>query len=196
MEFQFGQHFGGGQDRVGVFTDAAGHLQQNPVDFRLFFVQQPDQFVILLDGFEGFDKNRLPAGTRAVDYALHPSFLFNFHGDNEPLAADRNQFVLQCAAFGKTPQIAAQRFLNQPFLLFDLSPDARQFRRRAVVECAIRQDFVAEETQELGKILNRQGERCDRRPLRTHCGGRLFHNLAPFGGAVYEQNDVADLRRL
>ena len=94
LEFEFGQDVGGGQDRVGVFSDLARHLQQDAMDLGLLFIQQADQFVVLLDGFERLDKDGLSAGTGAVNYALHAAFLLDFYRDDETLAADGDEFVL------------------------------------------------------------------------------------------------------
>ena len=107
LEFKFGQDLRGGQDRVRVFSDVARHLQQDAMNLGLFFIQQADQFVVLLDGFEGLDKYCLSAGTGAVDHALHAAFLLDFDRDHEALAADGDQFVLHGAAFGEFPQVAA-----------------------------------------------------------------------------------------
>jgi hypothetical protein len=58
-----------------VFADAAGHLQQDAMNLGELLVEQADEFVVLLDGFERLDVNGLAAGAGAVDYALHAAFL-------------------------------------------------------------------------------------------------------------------------
>ena len=70
------------------------------MDLGLFFVQQANQFVVLLDGFQRLDKDGLSAGTGSVDYALDAAFLLDFDGDHEAFAADGDQFILHGAAFG------------------------------------------------------------------------------------------------
>ena|SRR5664279_4735012 len=99
------------------------------MDLGLFFIEQPDEFVVLLDGFERLDEYGLSAGTGAVDYALDAAFLLDFHRDDETLAADGDEFVLDGAAFGEFPQVAAQRFLDLTLLLLDLTANAVQFGR-------------------------------------------------------------------
>src|ERR1700722_9094727 len=108
------------------------------MNLRLFFIHQADQLVILLDGFKRLDKNRLPAGTGAVYNSLHAAFLLDFHRDHKALAANRDQFVLNRSAFGKFPEISAQRFLNLPLLLLDLAANAAELWRSAIIQRSIR----------------------------------------------------------
>ena len=112
LQLQLRQHVDGLQNRVGVFPDPACHLQQDAVDLGQFVIQQPHQFVVLFDRLQRLDKYGLPAGTGAVDDALHPALLLDFDRDNEAFAADRDQFILHRAAFRQPSQIAAQRFLD------------------------------------------------------------------------------------
>ncbi len=193
LEFEFGEDVGGGQNRIRVFADLARHFEQDAMDLGLFFIQQAHQFVVLLDGFERLDKDGLSAGTGAVHHALHAALLLDFYRDDKALAADGDQFVLHGAAFGKFPQVAAQRFLNLAFLLLDLTANAAQLGRRAIVERAVGQNLVAERTQEAGEILNAGGKRGHGGPVGAHRGGRLAHNFTPFGSAVGDQHNVANL---
>ena len=77
------------------------------MDLGLFFVEQADELVILLDGFERLDENGLPAGACAVDYSLDAALLLDFDGDHEALAANGDQLVLHGATFRQTAEIAA-----------------------------------------------------------------------------------------
>ena len=162
------------------------------MDLGLFFIQQANEFVVLLDGFEGLDKDGLSAGTGAVDDALDAAFLLDFHRDHETLAADGDQFILHGATFGEFAKVAAQRFLDLPFLLLDLAANAAQFGRSAIVERAVGQNLVVERAQEDGEILDAAGERDDGGPIGAHRGGRLTHDLAPLRGAVGDEDDVAN----
>src|ERR1019366_4279711 len=193
LEFEFGEDVGGGQDRVGVFSDVARHLQQDAMNLGEFFIQQAHQFVVLLDGFERLDKNGLSAGTGAVHDALHAALLLDFHRNHKTLAADGDQFVLHGPAFGEFPQVAAQRFLNLTLLLLDLTANAAQFGGSAVVESAVGQDLVAERAQEGGEVLDAGGKRGYGGPLGAHRGGRLTHDFAPLGSAVGDEDNDADL---
>ena len=163
------------------------------MDLGLFFIEQAHQFVVLLDGFERLDEDGLTAGTGAVHYALHPALLLDFDGDHKTLAADGDQFVLHGAAFGEFPQVAAQRFLDLTLLLLDLTPNAAQFGRSAIVERPVRQDLVAEPAQEVCEILDAGGKGGDGGPLGTHGGWRLTHDFAPLRSAVGDEDNVADL---
>ena len=90
-----------------------------------FFFQQAHQFVVLFDRLQRLNEDRLPAGARSVDYALHAAFLLDLYGDDETFAADGDELVLHRAAFGEAAQISAQRFLNRAALPFDLAANAR-----------------------------------------------------------------------
>ncbi len=158
-----------------------------------FFIQQADQFVVLLDGFERLDEDGLSAGTGAVHYALHAAFLLDFDRDHETLAADGDQFVLHGSAFGEFPQVAAQRFLYLTLLLFDFTANTAQLGRSAIVERAVGQDLVVERAQEGGEILDAGGKRGYGGPLGAHRGWRLTHDFAPLGSAVGDEDNVADL---
>src|ERR1700689_3110923 len=70
------------------------------------FVEQADEFVVLLDSFEGLDVDGLAAGAGAVNYALDAPFLLDLDGDDEAFAADGYEFVLPGAAFGEAGEIS------------------------------------------------------------------------------------------
>ena len=162
------------------------------MNLRQFLIEQPHQFVVLLDGFEWLDEDRLPARTRAVHHTLHAAFLLDFHRDYKTLAANGYEFFLHRAALGQPAQISAQRFLNGAPLLFDLAADARQLRRGLVFQSSIGLDFVAEETQKFGEVDNLLRERAYSAPVGLHIRGRMQRNLAPLGRAVDQQNHVAN----
>ena len=60
-----------------LLAEARGHLQQDAVNLALLVFQQADEFVVLLDGFEGLDEDGLAAGAGAVNDALHAAFLLD-----------------------------------------------------------------------------------------------------------------------
>src|SRR6185369_8963195 len=104
------------------------------------------QFVVLLNGLERLKEDGLSARTRPVYHALNSSLLFGFNWDHEAFPANRDQFILNRAAFGQTPQVAPQRLLDQPPLFLDLTPDATQFRRSAVIQGSVGLDLVSKRT--------------------------------------------------
>ena len=127
---------------------------EDAVDLALLVFEQADEFVVLLDGFQGFDEDGLAAGAGSVDDALDAAFLLGFHGDDEAVAADGDEFVLQGAAFGEAAQIAAQRVLDGAVLPFDFAADGGEFGRGVVVEGAVGRELVGEEAQERGEVLD------------------------------------------
>src|ERR1700686_2127820 len=119
------------------------------MNLRLFVIEQAHEFVVLFDGFERLDENGLPAGTSAVNHALHAALLLDLDGNDEALAADGDQLILHRAAFGQTPQVCAKGILNPTALLFDLAANPRQFSRSMVFQRAIGLNLVAKISQEL-----------------------------------------------
>ena len=142
----------------------------------------------------GSTKTVWPLELAAVDDALHAALLLDLDGDDEALAADGDQFVLHGAAFGEAAEIAAQRFLNGAALLLDLAADAGEFGRGVVVERAVGLNLVAEVAQELGEVGDAGGELRRRRVHSDlHGGRRAERDLAPLGGAIDDEDDVANL---
>ncbi|HEX7157499.1 MAG TPA: hypothetical protein VF214_00685, partial [Edaphobacter sp.] len=86
-----------------------------------------------------------------------------------------------------------QRFLNCAALFFDLAPDAREFGRRFVFQCAIGLDLVAEVAQELGEVreLSRQGINFD--PLRSHRCWGMEGDFTPLCSAIDNNDYVANV---
>lgn len=94
------------------------------MDFGLLFIEETDQVIVLLDGFDGLDKDGLPARAGTVHHPRNSALLLDLHGDDEALAANSDEFVLQGAALGEPAQVAAQGILNGSFLLVDVAADA------------------------------------------------------------------------
>src|SRR5579883_2750172 len=181
-----------GADGAGALCDAASHFQQDAVDLGLFFVEEANEVVVLLDGVERLDEDGLSAGAGAVYDAGDAAFQLDLDGDDEALAADGDQLVLHGAAFGETAEVATQRLLDEAFLLFDVAADAGELGRGLVVEGAVGLDLIAEGAEDIGEVLDGGGESRNGGP-RFHGGGRAEHDLAPLGGAVDDEKDVADL---
>ena len=122
------------------------------MNFGLLVIQQAHQFIVLFDGFEGLHEDGLAAGTCSVDHALDAAFLLDLDGDDKAFAADRDQLILDGAAFGEAAEVSTQRFLYRPSLLFDFAANAGQFGRGVVFQRSVGLDLVAEKSQELGEI--------------------------------------------
>src|SRR5579872_5704445 len=193
LQFQFGEDFHRGRNRFRILADAASHFEKNAANFSLFLIEQANEFVVLLDSFQRLDKNRLPAGTCAVNHALHAALLLDLHGNHEALAADGNQLILNCATVGQPAQIALQRFLNSAPLLFDFATNAREIRRRAIFEGSVGVNFVAEKSQKIGEIEYARSQSANAVPLRSHAGWGVKCYLAPFLGAIHDANDAKNL---
>src|SRR5580698_10762258 len=162
------------------------------MNLSLFFIEQADQFIVLLDGLERLDKNGLSTGAGAMNYALDAPLLLDLHRDYETLAANGDQFVLNGAAFGEPPQVAAQRFLNLATLFFHLAADAREIGRSFVVQSAVGENLVAETAQELGEIDNAGRKLGHGGPSHFHRRRWVQGNLPPFRGAFDERNHITN----
>ena len=194
LQFQLGQRFHRSQQRVGLLAQTRGHLQQDAMNLRLLVVQEPHQIVVLLNRLQRLDENGLAAGRRSVRHSLHAPPLLDLHGDDEAIAANRDQLFLHGAAFGEPPQITAQRFLDGALLLFDVAANARQLRRSFVVQRTVGKNLVAEVAQqgrEVGDVLESSLHRL---PTFGDIRRRVKGDLAPLGGAVGHQQQVANLQ--
>src|SRR5580704_5377760 len=90
LQFQLGERFGGRENLIRMLADAARHLEENAMNLGEFIVEQPYQFVVLVDGFERLNKYGLAAGTRSVNHALHAAFLLDLYRNHEALTAYRD----------------------------------------------------------------------------------------------------------
>ena len=62
MGFDFGEDAGTEVDHYGVFAESVRHDDEDAVDFGLLFVEEADEFVILLDSFKRLDEYSLSGG--------------------------------------------------------------------------------------------------------------------------------------
>src|ERR1700732_2949870 len=97
-------------------ADEAGEGDEDAVDLGLFFFEQADEFVVLLDGFERLDVDRLPGRAGAVDDPGNFALLLGLDGDDEAVAADGDEVILSLAVAGEPAQGGAQGLLDDPLL--------------------------------------------------------------------------------
>src|SRR5713101_2400975 len=76
------------EDGLRLLADAPSHLQQDAVNLRQFFVEQPYQFIVLFNRLQGLDEYGLAARTGSVHDALHAAFLLNLYGDDKAFPTD------------------------------------------------------------------------------------------------------------
>src|SRR5215471_11182835 len=88
LQFQFRQNLLRVNNPGRPLSDSPRHLQQNAAHLGLFFFYEANQFVVLLDRLEGFDKHGLPAGARTVHDAVDAPLLFGLDRNHETLAPD------------------------------------------------------------------------------------------------------------
>ena len=178
---------------VGLLAEARSHFKEDAVDLALFIFEQADEFIVLLDGFQRLDEDGLAAGAGPVDNTMDATFLLGLDGNDEAVASDGDQLVLQRVAFREAAQIAAQRVLDGAALLFDLPANGGQGGRGVVIESSVRREFVGEIAKQRREILDGCAELLDGGPGLTHCLRRMRGGFAPLGSAVNEEDDVAKL---
>ena len=96
---ELGEDLGGGNEGVGVLADGAGHADEDAVDFGLLLVEEAEEFVVGLDGLHWLDEDSLAGGGRAVDDAGDAAAEFGLDGDDEAIAAEGDDLVLDSAGF-------------------------------------------------------------------------------------------------
>ena len=165
--FDFGEDGGAEMDGGGVLAEGAGHGDEDAVDLGLFFVEEADEFVVLLDGFEGFDEDGLAGGRRAVDDAGDVALELGFDGDDEAVAANGDEVVLGAAAFAEAAEGFAEALFDGAVLAFHGAADAAEFGGGVVVEAAVGFDLAAEQAEERGEVVvgGAGGERGDAGPV-------------------------------
>jgi len=151
--FYFGEDGCAEVDGGGVLAERAGHGDEDAVDLGLLFVEEADEFVVLLDGFEGFHEDGLSGGGGAVDDAGHLAFELDFYRDDEAVAADGDEVFLAGAAFAEAAEGSAEAVFDGAMLALHGAADAAKFGGGVVVEAAVGFDLAAEETQKRGEVV-------------------------------------------
>src|SRR6266702_3564826 len=193
LQFEFAEDFDGGENGPGLLAEAGGHFKEDALDFALLFFEEADEFVVLLDGFERLDKDGLARGTGSVNDTLDAALLLGFDGDDETVATDGDQFVLQSIAFGEAAKIATKRVLNATALPLDIATYAAEGGRGVVVEGSVGRELVGEIAQERSEILDCGREFFDCRPGPSKSLRWMGDSFTPFGGAVDDEDGVAKL---
>src|SRR5262249_16620279 len=80
LKLNFCKHVDRLLQRLSMFRDASRHFEKNAMNFRVLLLQQAHEFVVLLDGFERLDEDRLSAGTGTVNDSVTRRFCSTFTG--------------------------------------------------------------------------------------------------------------------
>jgi len=126
-----------GDERFGVGSDEAGESDKDAVDLGLLFFEQPNQFVVLLDGFKRFNVDGLSGRAGAVNHAGDLALLLGFDGDDKAVPADGDEVVLRLVVGREAAQGRAQAFFDHALLALLLVADAGEFGARVIGECAV-----------------------------------------------------------
>ena len=137
-----GENAGAFYERCGVTGYLAGEGDEDAVDFSLFFFEEANEFVILLDGFEGLDVDGLSGRTGAVHDAGDAALEFAADGDDEAVTADGDEVFLRGAFAGELAQCGAEGFFDGALLAFLLAADAVELGRGVVGQGAVGLDFA------------------------------------------------------
>ena len=79
---------------MGIAAHLASESDKDAMDLGLLFLDEADQFVVLFDGLERLDVNRLPRGAGAVDHAADAPLELAADGNDEAVAADGDKVFL------------------------------------------------------------------------------------------------------
>ena len=163
-------------ERRGVGADLAGEGDEDAMDLGLFFFEEADQFVVLLDGFEGLDIHGLARRAGAVHHAADAALELAAHGDDEAVAANGDDVFLRGAFGGKLAQGGAERLLDDAALAVLVAADAAQFGRGVVGERAVGLDLAldgfGQRTQAAGEIRRKARSSPGSRPATRGGGSR------------------------
>ena len=131
------QHARAFDQAMSVAAHLAGERDKDAVNLGLLFFDQAHQFVVLLDGFQRLDVNRLPRGAGAVNHAADAPLQLGADGNDEAVAANGDEVFLGCAVLGELAQGGAQAFFDEPLLALLLAADAAQLGRGVVGQRAV-----------------------------------------------------------
>jgi hypothetical protein len=163
----------------------------------LFFVEEANEFIVLLDGLEGFNEDGLARGGRTVDDSGHLTLELGLDWDDKTIAADGNEVVLSAPAFSQATERLAETLFDRAMLAFHGAADAAEFGRCVVVEAAIGFNLATQEAEERGQIVveERGRELGDTGPVVAVTVGRRGDEVAPCGDAFDDGEKVAYLVR-
>jgi len=160
------------------------------MDFSLFFFEKADQLVVLLDGFERLDVDRLPGGACSVDNAGDATLLLGLDGDDEAVAADGDEVVLRLVVGGEPAQGGAQALFDDALLALLFVSDAGKLGACVVGERAVGEklalDRLGERTEVLGE---RRGELLQAGDCGCSGGRRVTQQGLPGGDVIGESGD-------
>ena len=91
----------------------SGERDEDAMDFGLLVFDEADEFVVLLDGFEGLDVDGLAGGTGAVNDAGDTALEFAADGNDEAVAANGDEVFLRGAFGGELAQRGAKGFFDE-----------------------------------------------------------------------------------
>ena len=132
-----GEHTGTLDQRLSIAAHLTGERDKDAMDLGLFLFEEADEFVVLLDGFEGLDVDGLAGRADAVNYAGDAALEFAANGDDEAVAANGDEVFLRGAVAGELAECGAEALFNLTLLPFLLTTNAAEFRRGVVGECAV-----------------------------------------------------------
>ncbi len=195
---QLGQNRRALCDGMGLHPNLPRHGQKNAPGLGLFFFDQPHQFVILLDGLERLQVDRLPARRSAMHHSGNAPLMLRLDRDHETLPADSDQVLLRAASFRKTAQGTAQALFDHSLLAFHLPPDAPQIGGRIIAQRAIGIEARPQRTRQVRQLCPRGQLAQGFQPseLGGHIFGRALDQRLPGGDVVHQKQQVADLFRL
>jgi hypothetical protein len=190
-----GEDAGAEVDCGGLLAERAGHGDEDAVDLGLLLVEQADELVVLLDGFEGLDEDGLPGRGRPVDNAGDAALELHFDRDDEAVAANGDEVILCAAAFAEATQRPAEALFDSAVLALHGAADAAQLGGGVVAEAAVGLDLAAQHEKQRGEVVVEQGRRQSGNPgpLITRTVRWRIDKVAPCGDALYDGEEVADL---
>ena len=161
------EHAGTFDKGNGKSADQSGERDEDAMDFGLFVFEEADEFVVLLDGFEGLDVYGLAGGAGAVNDAADTALEFAADGDDEAVAANGDEVFLRGAFGGELAERGAKGFFDWALLALLITANAVELGRGVVGEGAIGLDFAfdgfGQPPQRRRPVVGDLGERAKRR---------------------------------
>ena len=185
-------------DGMGLHPNLPRHGQKNAPGLGLLFFDQPHQLIVLLDGLERLQVNRLPAGGGAMHHPGNTPLMLRLHRDHKTLPADSDQVLLRAASFRETPQSTAQAFFDHSLLAFHLPADSPQIGGRIIAQRAVGIEARPQRTCQVRQLCpcGQLAQCFQPSELCGHIFRRALDQSLPGGDVIHQEQQVADLFRL
>ena len=194
LQFEFGEDFDGGEDRVGIFADPARSFRAGCDGSRASSSSSrrtSSLFCSMVSS--GSTKTVWPLELAPWTTPCTRRFCSTLTGMTKRSPRMVTSSSCSGAAFGESAEISAERFLNQPLLFLDLAANAASSGEARSSSVPSGRILLRKERRKAVKSWMAAESSAHGGPLGAHGGRGMADDLAPLGGAIGDEDNIADL---